>query len=658
MIPIQAQDSVARVLADTSTVRPDTLGAPPLPGGVAAVVRAMMNAPRWLVFSGAAVVFVVAAFVAWKLWKNRQAIIAYVRGKPRGWRIAAFAGVAVLALSAAGFGAVTWNYTQHSNEFCVSCHVMTPAFQAMQTSTVHDSLGCHSCHQQSVFVSAWQLYVWLKDRPEKIEKHAVVPNETCLGCHHGNDQKWQRVMQTAGHRVHLESDSSALRNVQCTTCHGEEIHRFVPVSSTCGQSGCHSPAQTRIVIGPMANQNSLHCVTCHQYTAELPQLSAIAAARDTLRPGANQCFSCHEMRARLAEFDLARDPHGGKCGMCHNPHTQTRPAEAIKQCATSGCHANWRVFPFHTGTNHRRIASESQRCETCHTPHAARIDASDCDGCHAAVNARRIPGVRRLPQAFDTTQALRRSSIEHQDVRAPTGAALEKATIKRAAPPVPAVLSPHDVARAPPEPRPVPPDSFEHARHRALSCVNCHRVQGSRNLTFERPRGCQICHHQAPSQARCATCHTTSEIAPPHVEVVTVPVRDRAPRPREVGFRHESHARLACTECHTTPVTMAPADSVKSCAGCHSDHHAAGRACSTCHSQQQTLAPHAPPAEAHAGCDACHARQTVALLVPDRGFCLTCHTAQAAHQAGRECSTCHFLADPNAYRSHLVATRS
>lgn len=632
---LQQSDSLARLsaAADSAAVRPDTLGAPPLPGGMAAMMRAIFGMPVWLWWVLIGLGLCAAVVAAWQAWHNRQRLIEWVRSRPRSTRIGLAVLVGVLALVAAGFGAVSWDYTQHNNGFCQGCHIMTPAFQAMQTSTVHDSLQCHDCHQQPITASMWQLYLWITYQPEEIEAHTNVPNTTCTRCHSGTNETWQRVQQTAGHRVHLESDSSALSEVRCITCHGEEVHRFVPADRTCGQSGCHNQEDTRIVIGPMASQTTLHCITCHQFTEELPQLAALDSARGTLRPSREQCFSCHEMRARLAEFNPARDPHGGQCGMCHDPHTQTQPQQALKQCTTAGCHDTWRDIPFHTGAAHRRGAP---RCQTCHQPHAARVDASDCQGCHAGV-AQRVPRLRNLPQGFDTTRALRRLSRHAALAPPPHAKVFATKTGPRERPVVPAAR-----------------DTFEHTRHRALACLTCHAVQGSARLTFEQPRGCQICHHQAPAASRCDNCHEAGEIAPPHASVVTVTVASHAARPRTVGFEHQRHAALRCVTCHTSPVGLAVADSVRQCAACHGDHHEAARACGSCHSDRAAAAPHAPPVEAHARCDACHEAATVARLVPDRGLCLTCHAAQRDHEPGGECTACHFLQEPAAYRYALT----
>lgn len=647
MIALQIVTDSARAatLRDTVSVRADTLGAPPLPGGVSAIVRGIFGAPTWIWLTIGLIAAVVAGAVLWTAWKRRGALWTWLRTRPRGVSIAIFATIGFVVLASAGFGAVSWNFMQHDNRFCVSCHVMTPAFQAMKTSTVHDSLSCHDCHNQSLFASAWQLYVWLKDRPDKIENHAEVPNSTCTSCHVGDSEKWQRVARTAGHRVHLESDSSALAEVECTTCHAEEVHRFVPADRTCGQAGCHKADDTHIRIGPMAAQTSLHCITCHQYTAELPQLASLDSARGALRPGSRQCFSCHEMRARMAEFDFARDPHGGQCGMCHNPHTQAAPEEALKSCASAACHVGWRDVPFHAGAIHRRAAAQ---CQTCHTPHAASVDASDCQGCHADV-ARRIPRLRRLQQGFDTTGALRGALLPDSHPTPRFGPVSWRQDTPRAPP-----VAPLAKAGSPKEPAPARADTFEHRRHRSLACLTCHAVQSSSRLTFEAPRGCQICHHQTQSPNRCDACHSADEIAAPHAESVTVAVRGEPPRPRTASFRHGTHATQACSVCHQAAVSLAVPDSVRTCAACHADHHAARRECSGCHTGSPA-ATHAPPAEAHAGCTACHARTTVALLVPDRQFCLTCHAPQREHEADRQCTTCHFLLDPETYRRHLIA---
>jgi hypothetical protein len=611
---------------------------------VAAVLRFFFNVPQWIQIGGFFLGLAVGAWLVVFLWRRRGAIKLWAVTRQRGVKLALLGGTAIVVLSAAGFGAMSWNFMQHDNAFCTGCHIMKGPFQRF-TGSKHDSLSCHNCHQQSIFASTRQLYLWVADRPEQISMHSKVPTRICAGCHVQGDQekeKWKRIATTAGHRVHLESDSSALQKLECTTCHGLEVHRFVPVDSTCGQSGCH--IGTEIRLGKMSNQTGFHCVACHQFTAEVPLLATRDSAAGTLRPGARECLGCHEMRAKLADFDPARDPHRQTCGMCHNPHEQTRPADALKSCAAAGCHSDWRSEPFHTGLRHKDVA---QRCTLCHQPHAAAVDASDCSGCHAEVN-RRSGGRYHLPAAFDTTRALQRSSLNVAPE--PEWKGKGDANPPRAAP-APQSLLPDPAAAA-------AADTFSHDRHNQLACLTCHVTsRGHGGLTFQAPRGCQICHHQAPATSNCVTCHTPTELADPETTTVAVTVRDRAPRLRNVAFAHDAHAELGCTACHSAPVSLDPAAPVTTCTACHEDHHQARRDCAGCHSVDVRGA-HPDTLNAHVACAACHRETTVSRLVPDRGLCLTCHATQREHYTEKQCTTCHFLTSPEAYQAHIRRGRA
>jgi hypothetical protein len=389
----------------------------------------------------------------------------------------------------------------------------------------------------------------------------------------------------------------------------------------------------------MRNQSDLHCTLCHRFTAEVPALATYDSARGTLVPGFAQCSSCHQMRAVLAEFDPARDPHRGQCGDCHNPHTQASPVEAAKTCTSAKCHADWRSDPFHSGATHRAV---SEKCTLCHEPHHAKVDPSDCAGCHAAVRERRGGQHLTPPLPFDTTKALQRVSW------APAN------HFPRGHGPFfddpPSGGDPDGGDRA-------AVDTFPHARHKQLACITCHASATTHTrLTFQPPRGCQICHHQAPQSSSCTSCHPPTEIARPEsvearVAVAGAPVRLHATR-----FSHERHSGVKCVACHTTPATLDPVPAVAGCAACHDDHHAQGKPCAVCHTEGTSPAvrtAHGPPAEAHTGCDACHPPAIIARLVPDRVLCLTCHATQQDHHASAECTVCHLGSTPEAFRDHL-----
>ena len=89
-------------------------------------------------------------------------------------------------------------------------------------------------------------------------------------------------------------------------------------------------------------------------------------------------------------------------------------------------------------------------------------------------------------------------------------------------------------------------------------------------VTFKAPRGCLICHHQAPSKANCAACHDAARMQELQVSetIHVLTTAPRAPdRAREVAFSHEGHEQVTCLTCHTTPVTLAPSPAVMALSG-------------------------------------------------------------------------------------------
>lgn len=625
----------------------------PLPGGVAEVVRFLLGVvPWWLQLAGIAIGAIVGLVVVGLAVRHRAAILGWLGSRARGVQVGLALGVLAVIGLAGTLGAKSWDYVQHDNGFCTGCHVMEPAFKEfVDFPDKHDSLACHDCHTQSTYASLRQLYLWIAERPDEIRPHSKVANEVCETCHvvEGDTAVWQRIAATAGHRVHFESDSSALKDLQCVTCHGVEVHRFVPAPATCGQEGCHEESSTKLVLGKMAEQTVQHCTTCHRFTAEVPALATTDSARGTLVPANTQCLGCHEMQALRADFDVALDPHGGTCGTCHNPHKQEQPEAALITCASAGCHDNWRDEPFHIGREHRRDAAQ---CETCHLPHQSKVDASDCENCHRAVRAR---DGRRPPIPFDTTEALRRSPPP------PDPGPDEEPRGKGDRPPEASpsgglawVRSRH--APAAQAPVRAAQDSFPHQRHRTLACLECHTTrEGHGGLTFVAPRGCNICHHQAPATSKCDNCHKTGSLAQSHAMTVRVAIPDSAARPREVGFEHAKHPDLRCQECHTTPVTLAPRPQAVQCVACHEEHHGPAQTCSACHRGRDLKAVHAEPRNNHRQCDACHTRDMVARLTPTRPFCGTCHDAQRTdHYEPRQCTVCHFLTEPERLRPRLL----
>ncbi len=650
LYPTMAPGSLpgAMVAALQATQADTGLVESPLPDPMIAVVQWIFQRPGWVMVSGIVLAAIVAAVVLRLLWRHRHDIWTWLTTRSRGTKLLMGTTVGVLLVAAGSVGFFAYDYMENNNNFCRGCHIFIPAGQPFvhpdtgtyllvnQLEGKHDTLRCHDCHEPDLVAQTQELVLWMVDRPDKVPPHSKVPPTVCKGCHEQGEAKetWQEIVTTAGHRVHFESDSLKDTPIECLTCHARSAHRFVPVDSTCAQKGCHLTDDVTIRLGKMADQSGLHCAVCHEFTAAVPRLATVDSASGTLVPGDPQCFSCHQMRERLADFDPTRDPHNGKCGMCHNPHENVQPADALKSCATAACHGDWRKVEFHTGAAHRKVA---EQCETCHQPHAARVDASACATCHERVRGSATGPARKPPIPFDTTKALRPVSA------------------------LPDPPAPHGKGDAPPDDFPpaalfsrAPADSFEHSRHKELACITCHTTSNpNATLNFSPPRGCQICHHTEAARRDCAACHGADEMGPEQV-VVTVTVPSHAPRPRDVTFQHTAHQAVACRECHATAVSLEPAAGAATCTSCHEEHHTKADNCAACHADGDLAAPHTPPIRAHEQCDRCHTPARVAALTPSRPFCLTCHQPQADHYPAQECTPCHLDATPAEWQRRLT----
>jgi hypothetical protein len=283
----------------------------------------------------------------------------------------------------------------------------------------------------------------------------------------------------------------------------------------------------------------------------------------------------------------------------------------LDSCGAAGCHANADTLTaFHRGLGDHALS----QCGSCHAPHSWKVESTDCLACHRAI----LRDDARLP----TRRA------ENRQRRLPSGpnAGEEAADPWDAMPRAQA-----------PRRRGAPPDSFSHARHRAVACTACHSARRTHGEVTVRAKGeCQACHHAADARAGpCEACHTSSALGVV-ASSVRIPVRvaGRAAVERALSFTHAQHTTQPCASCHADDV----AKSVKvACGSCHADHHGPRTACVACHTDSRR----GHDREAHLGCASCHTEETAAALPPRRQVCLACHREQETHYPGRECAPCH-----------------
>jgi hypothetical protein len=653
-----------------------------LPGGLTPIMRFIFNLPSWVQITAVSIAALLGIAVLWLLWRRRAAIAGWISSRSRGWKIALVAAALVVVAGAGAGGVAGWNYSMHDNSFCVSCHLMTPAFQRFEVSQ-HRNLECHACHRQSIFASLKQLYYWVAERPSEVPKHSKVPTKVCSECHtsvpgalelHGgpnatkpvkldrapDDTMWKHVLQTAGHSVHMRNADPKLKEIACVTCHGAEIHRFQPVDKTCGQARCHD--DIHIQLGKMAGQTSQHCTGCHAFKTGIVTANVSPdSARTSLVPKSDQCFSCHQMREKLAAYDPAADKHEGTCGACHDPHKQKKPSDAFATCQTGSCHQQLdTVTAFHRGLERDVLAN----CGSCHKAHTWKVQSTDCKACHVNPDAR-LPN-RGAHSRFRTASAgggATELTFAGALAAPPLSSPLEPPK-KRGGPmadddllPVPDDTLPPDtlvpVETASHARKPADSTRFSHQKHKELACTSCHSADRSHGELLVRGRNdCAACHHATTQKAGCRECHDDRQLG--KQMALAVPVKTTVTSKeitRTLPFQHAQHAKTECKACHSNGPTL---EFDRGCASCHDDHHVAVRDCKTCHTSAPPKSAHARD-RVHQGCDGsgCHQDASVAALPAARNVCLACHTKQVDHKPGRDCAPCHLVAWNDASRGGM-----
>ncbi len=277
-----------------------------------------------------------------------------------------------------------YDFTQTNPNFCVSCHLMKPAFEAWEAS-VHQQINCHECHHLAVDEMNQLLISFVFHRPTEVpDRHGkiIVPWKYCLQCHWESNEEYSDAPQINKSRLHAKH--YFMEQIECSKCHGYITHEFVPEARFCIK--CH---QGKVVHG--MGMKEIACLNCH--TDRTPDL----------RPGRNKCLFCHgdeRIREMLAEgdtldvthykppketvekaikIDVPKDaPMQFQCYLCHKPHEDARPDWG--NCLS--CHRNI----LEVGKHGMHIEYFGAKCEDCHRPHSWTVTEARakvvCVKCH------------------------------------------------------------------------------------------------------------------------------------------------------------------------------------------------------------------------------------------------------------------------------------
>ena len=286
---LQVQDTLTQHFVDSVVVRS------PLPDPLVPIVQWIFQKPGWLMAAGIVIGALVALAMVVLLWRRRRAIATWLVTRDRGVKLAMFGAAGAVLLLMVGTGVKAYDYVMHDNDFCSGCHIFVPSGQVFVRPDSGDLPAGQQAGREARYPQLPQLPpvraegavegAVLLDHPAPRSGFRLTPRfrvTICEGCHVQGEAKktWARIASTAGHRTHLESDSSALKDVACLTCHARSAHRFQPADTTCAQKGCHLTDEVRIKLGrmaarfeparlqPLPNEEKLYCNACHQFTAE------------------------------------------------------------------------------------------------------------------------------------------------------------------------------------------------------------------------------------------------------------------------------------------------------------------------------------------------------------------------------------------------------
>ncbi|GAB4416734.1 MAG: hypothetical protein OHK0032_12750 [Thermodesulfovibrionales bacterium] len=288
-----------------------------------------------------------------------------------------------------------YDFTQNNPNFCVSCHLMKPAFEAWQKSE-HQNINCHECHHLSIPEQNRLLVSFVLHRPTAVpERHGkiIVPWKYCIRCHWEGDQRYPKAEKI--NRSSLHAKHVFIEQIECSKCHGYVVHKFLPEERFCVK--CH---QGKVVHG--AGMEELACLNCHTDRTK------------DLRPERKKCLFCHgtdkDRKELLADktIDVRYFTPGPKviekatkinvpadapmqfyCYTCHKPHTKVRPDWG--DCLTR-CHND----QLYVGKHELHVKTMGMKCVECHKPHAWRVSEAqakkDCVKCHEYRDPKRFIG--------------------------------------------------------------------------------------------------------------------------------------------------------------------------------------------------------------------------------------------------------------------------
>ncbi|MHC5022509.1 MAG: NapC/NirT family cytochrome c [Planctomycetota bacterium] len=297
----------------------------------------------------------------WSLLGLRRRRGRWLHVRPTAW------GWTLLAVIVVFGGGIVFAEYSMQPDFCRSCHIMEPYYQAWHEST-HNGILCGDCH----FEPGWQ--------------------NTIKGKFEASSQAVKYITNTYGSKPHAEvRDASCLRE----GCHAERLLAGRADWTTSTARGApitiqfdHTPH-----IQEMRRGKRLRCVSCH---SQMVQGRHIAVTLETcytchfkgLKHGRDEeviggCSSCHSApkdEIRLATGVFKHSDYVERGVACFNCHSDSiRGDGEVPRQMCWNCHNNPQQIARYGEAGHVHeihVTENKVECSACHVQIEHQIDAA------------------------------------------------------------------------------------------------------------------------------------------------------------------------------------------------------------------------------------------------------------------------------------------
>lgn len=260
-------------------------------------------------------------------------------------------------------------------EFCKSCHIMVPYYDAWKTST-HKDVACVKCHFEpglenelkGKWLAVKQLASFVTGAYSS-KPYAEISDKSCLrsGCHSerlisGKVLYTKRNIQF-NHTPHLTEMRSGIR-LSCTSCHSQiVIGTHISVTNdTCFL--CHFQDKNKLIESDKDKQQN--CLLCHNVPDKPITKDGFTINHSSFVGRGISCSNCH-IDVTVGSGSVAKD----KCFHCHNDTTKIEKFDnkelmhinhiTVRKVECDRCHE-----PIKHKFNTTLIHTQNKDCNTCH----------------------------------------------------------------------------------------------------------------------------------------------------------------------------------------------------------------------------------------------------------------------------------------------------